>query len=177
MQVPAHQELVDALQLTQREQRWQEPEGERRLIEPLANDPRGAVREPAMARGKHWERVEREPRGSRSDGRRAGAEREEGDDADGEISMTRMPASVARCAGLLDERGRGAKECAGDPRAGTVYEVEKLSGGLTVDVWPRGPVAFAIGGLASLSRLPDELDVVYGKNPISGMVFLRAVLR
>jgi hypothetical protein len=65
----------------------------------------------------------------------------------------------------------------GDPRAGTVYEVEKLSGGLAIDVWPRGPVAFAIGGLASLSRLPDELDVVYGKNPISGMAFLRAVLR
>jgi hypothetical protein len=65
----------------------------------------------------------------------------------------------------------------GDPRAGTVYEVEKLSGGLAIDVWPRGPVAFAIGGLASLSRLPDELDVVYGKNPISGMAFVRAVLR
>jgi hypothetical protein len=64
-----------------------------------------------------------------------------------------------------------------DPRAGTVYQVEKLSGGLAFDVWPRGPVAFSIGGLASLSRLPDELDADYGKNPISGMVFLRAVLR
>jgi hypothetical protein len=65
----------------------------------------------------------------------------------------------------------------GDPRAGTVYDVEKLSGGYAYDVWPRGPVAFALGGLASISRLPDELDPVYGKNPISGMVFLRAVLR
>ena len=64
-----------------------------------------------------------------------------------------------------------------DPRAGTVYQVEKLSGGLAFEVWPRGPVAFSIGGLASLSRLPDELDADYGKNPISGMVFLRAMLR
>jgi hypothetical protein len=64
-----------------------------------------------------------------------------------------------------------------DPRATTVYSVEKLSGGVAFDVWPRHPVSVALGGLASLSRVPDELDSVYGKNPISGMVFLRAALR
>jgi len=42
---------------------------------------------------------------------------------------------------------------------------------------PRHPVSVALGGLASLSRVPEELDSVYGKNPISGMVFLRAALR
>jgi len=65
----------------------------------------------------------------------------------------------------------------GDPRAATVYESEKLSLGYAFDVWPRPPVSFALGGLGSISRLPDELDPVYGKNPISGMVFVRAVLR
>ncbi|HYV68153.1 MAG TPA: hypothetical protein VE964_18060, partial [Myxococcales bacterium] len=65
----------------------------------------------------------------------------------------------------------------GDPRAGTVYETEKLSLGYAIDVWPRPPVSFALGGLGSFSRLPDGLDPVYGKNPFSGMVFVRAVLR
>ena len=55
--------------------------------------------------------------------------------------------------------------------------MEKLSGGYALDVWTRGPVRFALGGLVSVSRLPDELDPVYGKNPISGMVYVRAVLQ
>jgi hypothetical protein len=64
-----------------------------------------------------------------------------------------------------------------DPRAGLTYDVEKLSGGFAYDVWARSPVSFAVGALASLSRLPDELDPVYGKNPISGMFYLRATLK
>ena len=65
----------------------------------------------------------------------------------------------------------------GDPRAGKIYDVDKLSAGYAFDVWPRHPVSFAVGGFASISRTPDELDPVYGKNPVSGMVFVRAVLR
>jgi hypothetical protein len=65
-----------------------------------------------------------------------------------------------------------------DPRAATVYKVGKLSLGYTFDAWTRGPVRVAIGGLGSLSKVPGDLNSVYGgKNPLGGMVFVRAVLQ
>jgi hypothetical protein len=64
-----------------------------------------------------------------------------------------------------------------DPRAGKVYKVGKLSTGYAYDVWPRPPVSFALGALGSISRLPDELDPVYNKNPLAWMIYVRAVLR
>jgi hypothetical protein len=65
-----------------------------------------------------------------------------------------------------------------DPRAATVYQVGKLSLGYGFDAWTRGPVRVVIGGLGSLSKVPGDLYSVYGgKNPLGGMVFVRAALQ
>jgi hypothetical protein len=65
----------------------------------------------------------------------------------------------------------------GHARAGQVFQVEKLSGGYRFDLWPRGPVAIGLGGLATLSRVPQELETDYGGRPFGGMLYVRAALR
>jgi hypothetical protein len=63
------------------------------------------------------------------------------------------------------------------PLAGQAFRVGKISVGYRYDMWPRGPIAVGIGGLVSLSRLPDALENDYGTNPLAGMAFVRAALR
>ena len=65
----------------------------------------------------------------------------------------------------------------GHARAGKTYQVEKLSGGYAIDVLPRGRVGVSLGGLVSLTRLPDALDGDYGRNPVGGMIYVRVALR
>ena len=63
------------------------------------------------------------------------------------------------------------------PRAGQTFKVGKISVGYRYDLNPKGPVTLGIGGLATVSRLPGAIENDYGKNPISGLAFVRAALR
>ena len=77
----------------------------------------------------------------------------------------------------IEQTEKGDLYPPGHARAGQVFQVEKLSGGYRFDVWPRGPVAVGVGGLASLSRVPQELETDYGGRPFGGMLYVRAELR
>ncbi len=61
----------------------------------------------------------------------------------------------------------------GEPLAGEVFRVNKLSVGYIYDFPEWHGVQFGVGGLGSIHVLPDELDDVYGNNPTSYMLFGR----
>jgi hypothetical protein len=63
-----------------------------------------------------------------------------------------------------------------DPRTGTIYRVNKLSAGYIYDFLTLRYGQIGIGGLGSIHFLPNSLDTVYGKTPLSYMLFVRAKL-
>ena len=65
---------------------------------------------------------------------------------------------------------------AGDPLAGQVFAVSKLSVGYLYQVPMVNHVKMGVGGLVSGYALPSELDAAYGKNPVSFLLFARASL-
>ena len=67
----------------------------------------------------------------------------------------------------------------GDPRHGTVYRVSSITTGYRYDVWTVGRATMGIGGLASLTSVPDSIEDDYGALGIlpSWMLFTRIALR
>jgi hypothetical protein len=63
----------------------------------------------------------------------------------------------------------------GEPEAGEVFKVGKLSIGAIDDFYKVGPVAFGVGALVSRYAHAAALDASYG-HPSSWMIFLRAKL-
>lgn len=64
----------------------------------------------------------------------------------------------------------------GDPLHGNVFHVAKVSLGYIYD-WPAWRrVQWGIGGLGSLSFVPNQLEDVYDETPVSFMIFARAKL-
>jgi hypothetical protein len=61
----------------------------------------------------------------------------------------------------------------GEPLAGRIFTVDKLSAGYVYDLLQRDGVRFGLGGVGSVAILPSALDPSYGKSPFSWMVFLR----
>ena len=57
-----------------------------------------------------------------------------------------------------------------------IYNVNKLSTGYIYDFLHLAYGQIGVGGLGSVALLPKSLDSVYGKTPVSFMVFLRAKL-
>lgn len=62
----------------------------------------------------------------------------------------------------------------GEPLAGRVFTVNKLSAGYIYDFLEKGGARFGVGGVGSVAILPSPLDPSYGKSPFSWMLFLRA---
>jgi hypothetical protein len=60
------------------------------------------------------------------------------------------------------------------PLAGREFDIDKLSLGGSYRVAEAAGLAFDLGALLSNYRIPEELEVEYGSDPVSGMVFLRA---
>ncbi|HYM81300.1 MAG TPA: hypothetical protein VEY91_07795 [Candidatus Limnocylindria bacterium] len=65
----------------------------------------------------------------------------------------------------------------GDPRAEEIFQVTKVGGGYLRDVIARGPITAGIGTSVNISFVPEALESEYGGRPVSGMIFLRGVLR
>ncbi|MDD5020407.1 MAG: hypothetical protein PHH75_06070 [Candidatus Omnitrophica bacterium] len=64
----------------------------------------------------------------------------------------------------------------GDPLAGRAYTVMKVGGGYIYDFFEWENIDFGLGGEINVSFVPKELDGVYGRRPVSFLVFLRAKL-
>lgn len=60
-----------------------------------------------------------------------------------------------------------------DPLHGRSFVVRKLSVGYIYDVVSTGPVRWGIGGLVGIPRAPSELDAVYGRHPMSYLLFVQ----
>jgi hypothetical protein len=70
--------------------------------------------------------------------------------------------------------GHGGEEAGpGDPHAGQVFQVGKLSLGYIYDFLYRDNWRTGVGLLGSVALVPDDLKHDYGDNPVSGMAFLR----
>jgi hypothetical protein len=65
----------------------------------------------------------------------------------------------------------------GDPRDGEIFTVGQLSAGYRYDFWSRGHVATGIGVLGTASLVPRSIRDAYGDSPMSGMLFVRGVIR
>jgi hypothetical protein len=63
---------------------------------------------------------------------------------------------------------------AGDPLAGRVFLVHKLSLGYAHEFARAGRVRFELGGLGSVHFIDEELETAYGETPLSFDVFARA---
>jgi hypothetical protein len=61
----------------------------------------------------------------------------------------------------------------GDPLAGSIFRVNKLSVGYIYDFPAKHGVQAGVGALGSVHFLPSELDDAYGNTPTSYMVFAR----
>ena len=65
----------------------------------------------------------------------------------------------------------------GDPRAGRTFDVGAMSAGYRFDFWRGSHAAAGIGALGSIAGVPSEIRDVYGRNPVSAMVFTHLELR
>ena len=65
----------------------------------------------------------------------------------------------------------------GDPRAGEVFIVGRLSAGYVVDLLGSRSFSGGIGALGSVSLVPENLRSVYGDTPLSASLFVRARVR
>ena len=66
---------------------------------------------------------------------------------------------------------------AGDPRAGEVLNVGKLSAGYRLDLWRGEHLAGGVGVLGSLLKIPERAEAAYGSGTAAGMLFARLALR
>jgi hypothetical protein len=64
-----------------------------------------------------------------------------------------------------------------DPLAGEQFDVGKLSLGYVYDIPISEHVKIGIGGLGSVYALPSDLDDAYGRDPVSGMAFVRIKIK
>jgi hypothetical protein len=64
-----------------------------------------------------------------------------------------------------------------EPQHGEKFNVGKLSLGYVYDIPVAEHVKLGIGGLGSVYALPDSLDDAYGRDPVSGMAFVRLKLK
>jgi hypothetical protein len=60
-----------------------------------------------------------------------------------------------------------------DFKIDALYAVNITSTGATYDILRGHPINIALGGQFSLDHAGEKLDVLYGKNPIGGEIFLR----
>ena len=65
----------------------------------------------------------------------------------------------------------------GDPRAGQVFTVGRISGGFLRQVLRSAHTEVGVGALGSAALVPDRLKSVYGDTPLSASLFVRARLR
>jgi hypothetical protein len=64
------------------------------------------------------------------------------------------------------------------PLAGRVFDTNKVMAGYVYDFLGASHFGLGVGGLVTVSLVPDELETAaYDRDPISGMVFLQALLR
>jgi hypothetical protein len=77
----------------------------------------------------------------------------------------------------LERVGKNDLFAPGAPMAGQLFKVNKASVGGIHDFPPNGHYAMGIGALVSTYRLPAELTTAYGKDPVSGMLFIRVKLK
>ena len=66
---------------------------------------------------------------------------------------------------------------AGDPRAGEVVNVGRLSAGYRLDLWRGEHLAGGVGVLGSLLKIPERAEAAYGSGTAAGMLFARLALR
>jgi hypothetical protein len=64
----------------------------------------------------------------------------------------------------------------GQPLYGPTYTIKELSLGYIYDFTQWGPVHAGVGAMGTVYRYPDRLDPVYGEDPASFLLFLRARL-
>ncbi len=72
-----------------------------------------------------------------------------------------------------DELFGGSVEETGDPRAGKVFNVGKISVGYLYDVVSTETGKLGVGALGSVALLPKAIQDAYGDTPVSWMGFLR----
>ena len=66
---------------------------------------------------------------------------------------------------------------AGDPLAGRVFDVGKISAGYRFDFWHGPHLVTGAGALGSIIEVPEAARAAYGDHPLAAMVFLHAGLR
>jgi hypothetical protein len=63
-----------------------------------------------------------------------------------------------------------------DLRHGNVFDVGKLNMGYAYDI-PVGPLRLGVGATGSIGAIPPSLQSVYGRWPVSGLVFTRVEIK
>lgn len=64
-----------------------------------------------------------------------------------------------------------------DPRAGTVFKVDKLDAGYVYELSVVPFITWQLGGVVSAAFVPNAIQSAYGHTPVSYMLFLRADVR
>ncbi len=64
----------------------------------------------------------------------------------------------------------------GHPFENKTFQVNKISLGYVYDFITRHSLKFGVGGLLSAHFVPDDLEIIYGRIPLSYMLFVRMKL-